>query len=109
MEKKENPITEALRLAMESTERTHKRLLEETADIQRQLDFQNRSEGKGLRFEGPAPREYRALGYYQLHCNHNKLIFEPCTKCKRGVQEAFQNAAKYMDAQGVRLKNGKIN
>lgn len=59
------------------------------------------SECRGLRWREPASltwrkqhRDYRPVGFYRIHCSHDRLLWDTCTTCRRDKREASHNLAK---------------
>lgn len=59
------------------------------------------SEVRGVRYAEPQSqtwlsqhRVFRPVGFYRIHCPHDKLKWDTCTQCKRDKREAQQNFAK---------------
>lgn len=38
-----------------------------------------------------AHRDYRPVGYYRIHCSHDRLLWDTCTTCHRDKREADRN------------------
>lgn len=87
-EKLREIVTESLRRSVEVHERKRQ-------EIQAIGDFQDRSELKGLRTVGLPQAAWKPQGYYKLHCQHDRLIFIPCSKCGRNTELARANVMKY--------------
>jgi hypothetical protein len=47
-------------------------------------------------------RQYRPAGFYQIHCAHDRLVFYPCTQCKRDQKEANLNYVKLLEKQALK-------
>lgn len=39
-------------------------------------------------------RDWRPVGYYRIHCSHNKLLWDTCGTCHRDRKEANANFGK---------------